>query len=147
SILQRLVELAEQRLNDRARALDAALRWLALDPGSTQALSEIDRLSDRLGQWRETASRVDAIAHAPDAADRPPDVQVGLLCFLGGVLRERLGQIEDAITTYRAALAIEPDALEALDPLIAALRQWGEWSALADALRQRGRVVQEIADK
>ncbi|HEY5945217.1 MAG TPA: tetratricopeptide repeat protein, partial [Kofleriaceae bacterium] len=147
SILQRLVELAEQKLNDRARALDAALRWLAMDPGSTQALSEIDRLSDRLGQWRETAMRVDAIVHAKDAAERPADVQVGLLCFLGKVLKERLGQNEDAITTYRAALALEPDSIDALDPLVEILRQRGEWSALADALRQRGRVVQELGEK
>jgi golgin subfamily B member 1 len=147
SILQRLVEIAEQKLNDRARALDAALRWLAMDPGSTQALSEIDRLSDRLGQWRETASRVDSIVHARDAANRSADVQVGLLVFLGKVLKERLGQNEDAITIYRAALALEPDSLEALDPLIQVLRQRGEWTALADALRQRGRVVQETSEK
>src|SRR5260221_6147158 len=36
SILARLVELAETKLDDRARALDAALRWLAADPASTQ---------------------------------------------------------------------------------------------------------------
>lgn len=147
SVLSRLVELCEQKLGDRARALDAALRWLAIDPSSTQALGEIERLSDRLGQWRETATRVDAIVHAKDAAERPADVQVGLLCFLGMVLRQRLGHNEDAITTYRAALAIEPDSLDALDPLIEVLRQRSDWSALADALRQRGRVVQEPADK
>ncbi|HEU4612270.1 MAG TPA: tetratricopeptide repeat protein, partial [Kofleriaceae bacterium] len=147
SILQRIVELSEQRLNDRARALDAALRWLETDTGSTQALSEIDRLSDRLGQWRETASRIDAIVHAKDASERPADIQVGLLVFLGNVLRERLGQNEDAITTFRAALELEPDSLEALDPLVTVLRQRGEWGALADALRQRGRVVQEPAEQ
>jgi tetratricopeptide (TPR) repeat protein len=147
SVLQRLVELAEQKLNDRARALDAALRWLAIDPSSTQALSEIDRLSERLGQWRETATRVDQIVHAADAADRAPDWQVSLLVFLGRVLRERLGHMDDAITTYRAALQLEPESLDALDPLIEVLRQRGEWAALADSLRQRGRVVQEAGEK
>ena len=146
-VLQRLVELCETRLNDRARALDAGLRWLQIDPSSTQALSEIDRLSERLGQWRETAARVDAIVHAPDAGDRAPDIQVGLLVFLGKVLQERLGHNEDAVTTYRAALAIEPDSLDALDPLIQVLRLRGEWAGLADALRQRGRVVQDPAEK
>ncbi|TMQ05936.1 MAG: tetratricopeptide repeat protein, partial [Deltaproteobacteria bacterium] len=33
SILARLVELAEHRLGDKRRALDAALRWLANEPG------------------------------------------------------------------------------------------------------------------
>jgi len=147
SVLQKLVELAEQKLNDRARALDAALRWLAADPASTQALSETERLAERLGQWRETATRVDAIVHAADSAERPADVQVGLLVFLGNILRERLGQNEDAITTYRGALQLEPDSLAALDPLISLLRQRGDWTALADALRQRGRVVQDMVEK
>src|SRR5690606_12937755 len=34
-----------------------------------------------------------------------------------------------------------------LDPLVQVLRQRGEWSALADALRQRGRVVQEPSER
>ena len=147
TILQRIVELSEEKLNDRARALDASLRWLAIDPASTQALSETERLAERLGQWRETATRVDSIVHAADASSRPDDVQVTLLVFLGKVLRERLGQNEDALTTYRAALQIEPDSLQALDPMIDILRQRGDWSALADALRTRGAIVQEIPDK
>ena len=65
TILQRLVELAEDKLNDRARALDAVLRWLSADPASQQALSETERLADRLGQWKETAARIDSIACAP----------------------------------------------------------------------------------
>ncbi len=147
TILQRLVELAEDKLNDRARALDAVLRWLSADPASQQALSETERLADRLGQWKETAARIDSIARAADAKDRAPDVQVGLLVFLGKVQRERLGQNDEAIATYRDALALEPDALSALDPLIEVLRQRGEWTALADALRQRGKVAPEPADR
>ncbi len=146
-VLGRLVELAEGKLNDRARALDAALRWLAVDAVSQQALSEVERLSERLGQWRETAIRVDQIVHAPDAGSRPPDVQVGLLVFLGKILRARLGHMEDAITIYRQALAIEPDSTAALDPLIEILRQLGHWTALADALRERGRAAQDTIDR
>jgi tetratricopeptide (TPR) repeat protein len=141
SLLARIVELAEGALGDRGRALDAALRWLAIDPASQQALAETERLADRLGQWRETAMRVDAIVHAKDAKSRDDDVQVGLLVFLGRILRERLGQLDDAATTFRAALAIEPDSLAALDPLIAILRQRNDAVALADALRRRGEVA------
>jgi tetratricopeptide (TPR) repeat protein len=147
TVLGRLVELYEQKLSDRARALDAALRWLTLDPASDQALSESERLSDRLGQWRETAARIDDIVHSKDAADRSPDVQIGLLVFLGGILRQRLGHNDDAITIYRQALALQPDALEALDPLIDLLRVKGDWNALAEALRQRGKTVQEVPEK
>jgi tetratricopeptide (TPR) repeat protein len=147
SVLQRVVELAEGKLNDRARALDAALRWLASDPQSQQALSESERLADRLGQWRETAIRVDAIVHAKDANLREPDVQVGLLVFLGKILRVRLAQNDDAITIYRKALELEPDSTAALEPLIEILRQLGRWPELAEALRQRGRAAQDTVDR
>jgi tetratricopeptide (TPR) repeat protein len=147
SVLGRLVELAETKLNDRARALDAALRWLAIDPASTQALAESERLADRLGQWREAAIRIDSIVHAPDANLREPDVQVGLLVFLGKMLRVRLGQNEDAITIYRKALELEPDSAAALEPLIEILRQLGRWPELAEALRQRGRGAQDTVDR
>ncbi len=143
SILSRLAELLEHEIGDRQRALDAALRWLATDPASQQALVETQRLSERLNLWRDTAARIHAIVHAPDALDRDPDVQVGLLVFLGSIQRERLGQAKDAIATFRAALAIEPDAIAALEPLIELLRQSGDWVQLAEALRERGRATQD----
>ena len=146
-ILQRIVELAELKLNDRGRALAGALRWLAADPASTEALAETERLADKLNQWRDTAQQLDAIVRAPGAGDRAPDTQVTLLVFLGKVQRERLGQNEDAIASYRAALTLVPDALAALDPLIAILRQTGAWSALAEALRQRGRIAPETSER
>nr|MBA3455916.1 tetratricopeptide repeat protein [Deltaproteobacteria bacterium] len=147
SLLARICELAEQRLNDRARALDAALRWLAIDPASGQALAETDRLAESLGQWPEVATRVHAVVHAADARQRQADVQVALLTFLGKIQRERLGQLEAAAASYRAALALEPEALPALDELIKILRQRGDQAELADALRQRGRIVVEVSEK
>lgn len=148
SLLARILELAEQRLGDRARALDAALRWLALDPASEQALGEVDRLAERLGQWHEVGSRVAAIVHAEDASTRDADVQVALLVFLGRIQRERLGQLDEAAASYRAALVLEPESLLALDELIRILRQRrDDHGALADALRQRGRIAPEVADR
>ncbi len=147
AILQRLVELHEVKLGDRNRALDAALRWLAADAESQQALGEVDRLAGVLGVWREAADRLAEIVRSPDLINRSPDVQVGLLVFLGKIQRERLGQNADAIATYRGALELEPDALVALDPLIAILRQHGDWRALAEALRKRGKIAHEPAER
>ncbi len=147
SLLQRIVELAEDRLGDKARALDAALRWLAADATSSQALAEVERLAERLGQWPEVATRVYAIVHAADAATRPPDIQVTLLVFLGKIQRDRLGQLEEAAASYRAALVLEPDALTALDELIKILRQRGDAMALAAALRDRGKIVVDVRER
>nr|HEX4318042.1 tetratricopeptide repeat protein [Kofleriaceae bacterium] len=146
-LLARVAELAEHQLGDRKRALDAVLRWLAADPSSHQALGEVDRLADRLGQWPETAARVREVVGSPAALAQPGDVRVALQVFLGRVLRERLGALDDAAAAYRAALAIEPDALVALDPLVDILRQRGDLKALAEALRHRGKVVSDVVER
>jgi tetratricopeptide (TPR) repeat protein len=150
SILARLLELAEYQLGDKLRALDAALRWLALDPGSSQALAEIDRLADVLGQWPEVATRLAAIASGPDdrgAPARDPDTQVTLLAFLGRILHRHLHQLDQATAAYRAALELEPESVAVLDELIAILRERGDHHGLAEALRRRGHLVAELPEK
>ncbi len=148
-LLARLVEIAEDRLGDQARALDAALRWLAVEPSSHQALATIDRFAERLDRWPDVAARIDAIVHVPEARTRDAEVQVGLLVFLGGIQRERLDDLDAAASSYRGALGLEPDSLTALDPLIDILRTRGADARadLADALRQRAKVVTEPAEK
>ncbi len=150
SILARVVELAEHQLGDKRRALDGALRWLAIEPGSNQALAETDRLAGALGQWPEVAARLTAIVEAPDARGRDPETQVSLLGFLGRIQHRHLTQLDAAAATYRAALALEPESVAALDELIAILRQRGDHASqtgLAEALRQRGRSVAELPEK
>ena len=63
------------------------------------------------------------------------------------MLRGRLGQAADAIGALRDALVLEPASLAALDPLIDILRQQGDHAALAEALRQRGRVVSDVVEQ
>ncbi len=147
SILSRVAELTEHRLGDRNRALDAALRWLAIEPSSSQALVEVERLADRLGQWSEVGSRLETIVRAPDASTRDRDTQVALHVFLGKIQRVRLGQLDAAAASYQAALELEPESVAALDELITILRQKGDQLALADALRRRGRTASEAADR
>jgi len=152
SILSRLVELCEHRIGDRRRALDAALRWLAIDPGSHQALQEVERIAGQLSEWGEVAARLADIV-APgvrgDRGGRPlePDTRVVLLTFLGRIQHRQLSRLDLAAASYRAALELEPEAVGVLDELIAILRQRDEHPGLAEALLQRARVVAELPEK
>jgi tetratricopeptide (TPR) repeat protein len=156
ALLQRLVELHEQRLGDAPSALAAALRWLAVEPGQPQPLHDAQRLAERTGAWSELAERIDAIARAPGSEHREPEAQVALLAAQAGIQRLHLRQPAAAAATYRAALAIEPGALAVLDELIAILREEpalaaarepGGDGALAAALLQRGRAITEVPEK
>src|SRR5262249_40074261 len=147
TLLARVVELSEEQLNDRKRALDAALRWLAVDPASQQALAEVDRLAERLGQWREVANRLVAIVGAPDAKDREPDTQVALLTFLGQIQHDQLNELDASVASYRAALALDREAAAALTDLIRIHRQRGDQAALAETLRQRAHIAVELPER
>ena len=85
--------------------------------------------------------------HAADAGTRAPDVQVGLLVFLGRMQRERLGKLDDAAASYRAALALEPETTAALDDLITIHRTRGDSAGLAEALRHRGGITQDMSER
>jgi len=147
ALLSRIVELAEHQLGDGRRALDAALRWLAIDPGSHQALAETDRLAGLLARWPEVATRLAAIIGAPESKTRDADTQIALLGFLGRIQHRHLNQLDQATASYRAALALDPDGVAVLDELIELLRQRDDQGALAEALRQRGRSVTELPAK
>ena len=116
-LLQRLVELSEQRAR---RPRPRARRRAAL---ARRRLRRRRRRSPRssgspsaLGQWRRGRdSASPRSCTRPDAAPREPDTQVALLVFLGRVQRERLGQLDEAAASYRAALALDPEAIGALD--------------------------------
>ncbi|HEY0193539.1 MAG TPA: hypothetical protein VGC42_20620, partial [Kofleriaceae bacterium] len=145
SILARLLELFEHSLGDRPRALDAALRWLAIEPASVQALTETDRLAAALGQWAEVEHRINDIVAAAEHGE--VETRVSLLSFLGRIRHRHLQRLDQAAQAYRAALALEPESVAVLDELIAIFRERGDLPALAEVLRQRGRLVAEPAEK
>src|SRR5262249_25271927 len=94
AIYQRIANLAESRLGDGMRALDAAGGWLAEEPSSVQALTELDRLAAAHGRWTEVAARVHGIASAND------EVALPLWMYLGAVQLDRLGDAAAAATSF-----------------------------------------------
>lgn len=135
AIYQRIATLAEDRLGDGVRALDAAGGWLAEDPTSAEALSELDRLAATQGRWVEVAARVQGVArHAEDTA-------LPLWIYLGTVQLDRLGDAASAAESFAAALAIDDEHAPALEALERIHRERGDAIALAQVQARRAELA------
>lgn len=135
AIYQRIAGLAETRLGDGLRALDAAGGWLAEDPTSGEALGELDRLAAAQGRWVEVAARVQGVAqHAEDAA-------LPLWIYLGTVQLDRLGDAAGAAQSFAAALAIDDEHAPALEALERIHRSRGDLPALVQIQARRAELA------
>ncbi len=131
SIYQRIAQLAEGRLGDGVRALDAAGGWLAEDPASGEALGELDRLAAQQGRWTEVAARVHGIASAHE------DQALPLWMYLGTVQLDRLGDADGAAASFVAALALDDEHAPALEALERIHRSRGDLPSLAQIQARR----------
>ncbi len=127
-VLQRIVELAEHKLGDLERALDAALRWLAADPASQQALDEsraARRAARPVARGRAAGSR--PIVDAPDADDASAR-RPGRAARVPRAHPARAARPAQTPRPRRTAprSRSSPTTLAALDPLIEILRQRGD---------------------
>jgi tetratricopeptide (TPR) repeat protein len=132
-ILARVVELAERRLSDKVRALDAAGRWLAEEPTSEQAAEEMLRLAGELGRWEEAAARfADVIGSVKD-----DEIVRDLSLRLGRVLSGPLRDPARAEAPYRRVLELDGHQPEALAALETVYRQLGDAARLVEILWRR----------
>ncbi|RMH42163.1 MAG: tetratricopeptide repeat protein [Deltaproteobacteria bacterium] len=132
-IYARLAEIAEHRLGDPVRALDATGGWLAEDPRSPEALAQLDRLADATGRWGEVAARLAGVIDSLD----DPDVRRALQMHLGDVQLDRVGDAAAAEVTFRRIVDDDPDSDDALARLERIYRDRGDAAAVADILMRR----------
>ena len=129
-IYARVCELAETRLNDPVRALDAAGGWVLEDPVSEQALFELERLAEATGRWGEMVARLRGIASASPSHS----VKLPLLNKLGAVQLDRERDLAGAEQTFRQVLDLDPESGPALTSLERIYRSRGDDAKLAEIL-------------
>jgi tetratricopeptide (TPR) repeat protein len=135
AIYQRIAGLAETRLGDGVRALDAAGGWLAEDPLSTEALAEVDRLAALQGRWVEAAARVAGVAGTLG------DGAVPLWMYVGTVQLDRIGDADLARASFEHALAGDDEHGPALEGLERIHRSRGDSAGLAAVLTRRANLA------
>lgn len=124
-----LAELAETKLGDTGRAIEAFERALRLDPASPRALQGLLRLHEASGDWESALRYADRLlAGAVGARAVEMHAARGRL-LLGGV-----GDREQALAAFERALALEPTHLASLRAVAALHREAGDRKALAAAL-------------
>ncbi|HTJ43734.1 MAG TPA: tetratricopeptide repeat protein [Kofleriaceae bacterium] len=142
-IYQRIADLAETRLGDNVRALDAVGGWLAEEPSSTEAIAELDRLAASLGRWGEAAARLTGIAQNVD----DPHARLPLLLHLGQIQLDRLADTGGAAQTYRDVLELDAESTVALDALARIHRVAGDLAGLSEVQWRRGELAFDPAEK
>lgn len=159
-LLQELASLCELELNQPENALRAMQRAYACDPRDQLILDEIERIAASAGVWPMLDGFVENL---PDVDRIEPALRRDLFLRAATWYSEWIVDLTAAERCLRAAVAADPSASEAYEPLVALLRQSGrrvelvstlrEWSGIEanemrriDMLREAGRVALELQD-
>ncbi len=98
---------------------------LSLDPGDVEALDALEALFTRTQRWTDLISVIERrIEQTVDPSQRER-----LYVRMASIYDQQLGRPDDAVTSYRRVLELEPTsstALGALDALFTRQRMWGD---------------------
>jgi tetratricopeptide (TPR) repeat protein len=138
--LVELAQMAQQRLEDSPRAIEAYQKVLASEPSHSMAQLELEDIYTSTGDWQALAELL------LDRASRHPDAQAGLnaLESVAEMYEDKLGDARSALLVWVAIARRDPARprlLEQLDRLATAADAWDEiipeCRALADELQAK----------
>jgi len=113
SLYVRLARIAEERLDDDARAVDAYSRALDQVGDEDDLLAALDRLHVKREAWTELAGVLERrIGLANDPTER-----ASLLVRLGTVRQEHFGDLRGAFASFQEVVERDPGDTRALDAL------------------------------
>jgi tetratricopeptide (TPR) repeat protein len=137
-ILGDLARLREERMSDLPGALAAVTRAFALDPRDEGLLSELERLAPAAGAWGSLRGVIES-AVRPETGLLPEE-SVRLNLRGAKWYADSIGDAAAAEERVRAALASDPESVEALTVLEGLQRQPGREADLVATLRRRAEV-------
>lgn len=141
-LLQLLGEIYSEKLDDRARAIDALNRAVE---ANSKCVSAQELLLELLEAQREHATMLELLERGVQHAHSPSN-QRDLLKRLAR-LRSQLGMRQSATTNYEGALDLDPGDFESIDALLLLYAEAGEHGALVDTWRQLASFAGDATDR
>jgi Tfp pilus assembly protein PilF len=131
--LEEIAQLAELRLGDIPRAIDAWQRIAELEPNSAKVTEALRRLTARSKMWEQlVASLEQEVATAPSQAHKN-----SVLKKMAQTYRERQIEPRRAIELYEEIVASNPDDDHTLKALAELYEREGDDAGLAHTLRRQ----------
>jgi len=144
--LEEIAQLAELRLGDIPRAIDAWQRIAQLEPGSPKVAEALRRLGARAKMWEQLVTSLEQeVAAAPGPAQR-----TSVLKKMAQTYRERQIEPRRAIELYEQIVTENPADDQTLKALAELYEREGDDAGLAQTLRrmldlEEHRVVEAMA--
>ena len=139
---QRISLRLAHTLNDHLNDLEGATKWfkyaLDLEPSSLEALAALDGIY-LAGEW--WVDLADILRQEREQSMSDDDI-VGFSFRLAELYEHRLGNIEEAIASYRDVVDVRPSHRDALSALEAIFQRQMDWEELYNVYEQRSTVVE-----
>ncbi len=143
TLLTVMARVHDERRGDPRAAIQTYERLLAVDPNDPSPLDSLEALHTMVGNWR---GLVDVLERKVQGAFDPQE-RSELLCRVGSVLEELLGDRQGAVDAYKRAVAendADTAALESLDRLYSA---GTEPEALFGVIKRRIELTDDANDR
>ncbi len=130
SFWMRSAQIEDQQLGLVDEAGKGYTRVLTLDPGDPEALDALEALFVRTQRWNDLIGVIERrIEQTNDPADRER-----LHVKMARIHDDQLGNPDDAVTSYKRVLELDPSSHTALAALDALFTRQRRWSDLAENL-------------
>src|SRR5262245_4867273 len=130
--LEEIAQLAELRLGDIPRAIDAWQRIAELEPESPKVAEALSRLSERAKMWEQLVTSLEhEVAVAPG-----PTQRTHVLKKMAQTYRERQIDPRRAVELYEQIIGENPDDDQTLKALAELYEREGDDAGLAETLRR-----------
>ena len=134
SLQMRLAEIADEKLHDRSRAIDAYEVLRNAFGADAAVLAALVRLYEAAEKWEELLETLGATLDLLASEGASADARAKVRAHAGDILRTRTTSIDAAVEAYKDVLDLVPDHKGAIDALLAVALNV-EWPERFEAAR------------